>query len=199
MSKKPQNGVGWVSVMIIFGVLQMKKCTKCLTETPLSGFNKSKKTKDGLNAWCRKCNNEYSREWAKKNKTRHTNNYQKWRANNLEYAKDLDRLRSYDLPIGRYNIILDIQKSCCAICKKDNNDSKKTFCVDHCHETGRVRGLLCHNCNTLLGHAKDNVAVLKNAINFLSNQVDYREDKWGRLGDQDDYFWQTPTEKANNA
>jgi hypothetical protein len=160
----------------------------------LAEFNKAKKNKDGLNTWCRSCGNVYSREWAQKNKERHLNNYQNWRKNNLEHANDLDRLRSYGLPKGRYAKILALQKNCCAICKINTPAPKKTFCVDHCHKTGKVRGLLCLNCNTMLGHAKDDVERLKAAINFLSKDVDYREDKWGRLGEVDDYFWKTPNE-----
>ena len=160
----------------------------------MAEFNKAKKNKDGLNTWCRSCGNVYSREWAQKNKERHLNNYQNWRKNNLEHANDLDRLRSYGLPKGRYAKILALQKNCCAICKINTPAPKKTFCVDHCHKTGKVRGLLCLNCNTMLGHAKDDVERLKAAINFLSKDVDYREDKWGRLGEVDDYFWKTPNE-----
>ena len=176
----------------------MKQCTKCKAIKQLNEFNKSRKNKDGLNNWCRTCNNAYSREWAQKNKERHRKNYQNWRKNNTERANDLDRLRSYGLPKGRYKKILALQKGCCAICKINTPAPKKTFCVDHCHKTGKVRGLLCHRCNTMLGHAKDNIKTLENAILFLNTDIDYREEKWGRLGDQDDYFWETPTEKKSN-
>jgi hypothetical protein len=182
--------------MIISGKLPTKKCTKCLAIKSEDSFNKAKKNKDGLNGWCRVCTNEYSREWARKNKKRHQENYNRWRQNNLEHANDLDRLRSYGLPSGRYKQILEIQKGCCAICKANSPAPKKTFCVDHCHETGKVRGLLCHRCNTMLGHAKENLETLKNAINFLTRDIDYREDKWGRLGECDDYFWKTPNESV---
>ena len=173
----------------------MKKCTKCLTVKSFEDFNKAKKNKDGLNTWCRVCTNDYSREWARKNKKRHQSNYQKWRKNNLERANDLDRWRSYGLQKGRYQRIFNLQKGCCAICKTNNPAPKKTFCVDHCHKTGKVRGLLCLRCNTILGHAKDNIETLKNAIDFLSKDIDYREEKWGRLGESDEYFWKTPNEK----
>jgi hypothetical protein len=48
----------------------------------------------------------------------------------------------------------------------------------------------------MLGHAKENLETLKNAINFLTRDIDYREDKWGRLGECDDYFWKTPNESV---
>lgn len=183
--------------MTISGKLPTKKCTKCLANKSREAFNKAKKNKDGLNTWCRACTNEYSREWARKNKKRHQENYNRWRKNNLEHANDLDRLRSYGLPKGRYKQILKIQKGCCAICKTNSPAPKKTFCVDHCHKTGKVRGLLCHRCNTMIGHAKDNIQTLKNAIDFLVRDIDYRGEKWGRLGESDEYFWKTPNENVN--
>jgi hypothetical protein len=154
----------------------MKTCTKCKETKNLSEFNKSKNNKDGLNAWCRICNNEYSREWAKKNKERHQRNYTNWRKNNLERADDLDRLRSYGLPKGNYEKILKLQNYSCAICKTKTPSPKRNFCVDHCHETDRVRGLLCIKCNFLLGSAKDSIIILQNAIDFLNEtkNIDYR-------------------------
>lgn len=55
----------------------------------------------------------------------------------------------------------------CAICEADFGD---TPCVDHCHESGAVRGLLCRSCNTLLGQAKDNTTILQAACNYLNRR-----------------------------
>jgi hypothetical protein len=59
--------------------------------------------------------------------------------------------------------MLEDQKNRCAICKKDN----KKLCIDHDHSTGIVRGALCTTCNSLLGMAKDNIQILKSAIEYL--------------------------------
>ena len=56
------------------------------------------------------------------------------------------------------------QEGICLICKKD-----EATVVDHCHITDTVRGLLCHSCNLLLGQAKDNIEILRNAIEYLDN------------------------------
>ena len=48
---------------------------------------------------------------------------------------------------------------------------EKSSDIDHSHETGKVRGLLCHNCNMLLGHSKDNINTLENAIMYLNKST----------------------------
>jgi hypothetical protein len=86
---------------------------------------------------------------------------QKRVANQKFYLKSL-----YHMTIDEYNSILLAQGSKCAICGKAKSDAK-LFCVDHNHSTGNIRGILCHNCNLILGHAKDGVGVLYKAIEYL--------------------------------
>ena len=57
------------------------------------------------------------------------------------------------------------QEGLCLICQKQ--PTKRGLFVDHDHATGRVRGLLCHRCNLVLGHAQDNTEVLLSAITYL--------------------------------
>jgi len=57
----------------------------------------------------------------------------------------------------------------CAICGETKPLKGKNYlCVDHCHETGEVRGILCHACNTGLGKFKDSPELLHTAINYLT-------------------------------
>lgn len=71
--------------------------------------------------------------------------------------------------------ILKSQKNLCAICSKDMNSTDKlsTPYLDHDHKTQVVRGILCLNCNTLLSHAKEDVTVLKIAIEYLNEHRNY--------------------------
>lgn len=101
----------------------------------------------------------------------------KWLSNNREkvnesrkvnrktpYLSRLEVLRNkYGLSEEDYESIRDVQKGRCAICGK----SLEPPCVDHCHETGRVRGLLCVGCNTAIGQFKDDVEVMKKAIDYI--------------------------------
>ena len=74
--------------------------------------------------------------------------------------------REYGLTVEDYFALLEKQGGGCAICKGDTN-GRGIFHVDHCHETGRVRGLLCAKCNILLGHADDDTKLLRSAISYL--------------------------------
>ena len=69
----------------------------------------------------------------------------------------------YGLQKNEANLLLEKQNNKCAICK---NISDKWH-IDHCHSTGKVRGILCPQCNLLLGNAKDNINILINAIQYL--------------------------------
>lgn len=79
----------------------------------------------------------------------------------------------YGLTYEKYEDILKSQKNKCAICgcnefEKRWTSTKLPFAVDHCHDVGKIRGLLCDNCNVMLGHAQNNVTILKNAIKYLN-------------------------------
>jgi Recombination endonuclease VII len=65
----------------------------------------------------------------------------------------------------QYASLFEIQKGCCAICGEV--EKGKRLCVDHDHKTGRVRGLLCHGCNFMLGHAKDCPERLRNGLKYI--------------------------------
>lgn len=75
----------------------------------------------------------------------------------------------YGLSAQRYNQILRSQDFRCACCGSDKAGGKtQMFLPDHCHESGKVRGLLCHRCNVGIGHLGDNISGLLKAIAYLS-------------------------------
>lgn len=74
----------------------------------------------------------------------------------------------YKLNEEEYKELFVKQNNKCAICGNEFGDDLKGF-VDHSHETGKVRGVLCTKCNTLLGFANDNIEILKAAIEYLLN------------------------------
>lgn len=77
------------------------------------------------------------------------------------------KLKTYGITEDEYISLLLSQKNLCAICKQPNQ-TKRDWHIDHCHTTGKVRGILCHYCNTGLGQFKDNKGYLLNAIEYLS-------------------------------
>lgn len=63
--------------------------------------------------------------------------------------------------------MLHNQGNKCKICETHESEFDKRLAVDHCHKTGKVRGLLCSSCNTSLGKFKDDPEILRRAINYL--------------------------------
>jgi hypothetical protein len=92
----------------------------------------------------------------------------KWRLKNPEKKNVIQRRAnlkySYGITLEEYHAIFQSQGESCAICRAKQSIK---WCLDHCHSTNSVRGVLCHHCNTLLGHAKDNEQVLIDAIFYL--------------------------------
>ena len=78
-----------------------------------------------------------------------------------------DLQAKYDITRNEYELLLRKQDGRCAICGKTQEDNGRELAVDHNHETGAVRGLLCANCNTGIGLLGDDVEILYNAIKYL--------------------------------
>lgn len=97
--------------------------------------------------------------------------------------KARDRIRDfrlkdkYGIGLADYQVMLSKQNGVCLICmRKANGVSKwgsafKNLSVDHCHKTGKVRGLLCHRCNWLIGSVEDNPDLMKRAILYLVGKL----------------------------
>lgn len=95
----------------------------------------------------------------------------KFHENNPDYQKNYDLKRGYGISLAEYNRILELQGGLCAICLKPETAMLRGvvryLAVDHDHSTNEVRGLLCTNCNNMLGRVQDNVETLKSAISYL--------------------------------
>lgn len=78
----------------------------------------------------------------------------------------------YGITLVDYNFMLEKQDGVCAICSKTNfNKRVKRLFVDHNHETGKVRGLLCINCNSVVGHCKENITILDKTNVYLDKHI----------------------------
>ena len=80
--------------------------------------------------------------------------------------RDLHLMKQYGMTSDRYKEILESQDGCCAICGGVNKDSKPLY-VDHSHNTGEIRGLLCMQCNASIGQAGDNTYRLMKMVEYL--------------------------------
>ena len=132
----------------------MKICKVCKTEKPLIDFYKAKTNKDGSICYqskCKECMNEYSLSRVKNmSPEKRTEHYRNNRIRlGKEYFKTYKLKTNYGITLQEYNSMYEKQNRKCYICEKgiEGRDIK----VDHNHTTGKVRKLLCHNCNTSLG------------------------------------------------
>ena len=84
-----------------------------------------------------------------------------------DYKRNDHLKRRYGITLDQWNEMFEDQKGCCAICKRHQSEINKRLAVDHNHDTGEVRKLLCTNCNTALGLFYDNQDILLNAVEYL--------------------------------
>ncbi len=84
-----------------------------------------------------------------------------------EQRREYKLKEKYGITPKDYNDMYVKQNGCCKICGTHQTELKHILVVDHNHDTGNVRGLLCRSCNVGLGHFKDNKDLLKIAIQYL--------------------------------
>lgn len=132
-----------------------KICCHCKMAVPKEGFRKCKSRPDGLDATCKGC-----RKMAYQNGGREQHNmYRYKRVKNFPEKHKRMRLqeklkRKYDLTLRQFDEMLEEQNGVCAICGGIELGGKR-LSVDHNHETGKVRGLLCGRCNLRLWAIED--------------------------------------------
>ena len=140
----------------------MKTCNKCGVQKPLSEFVKDKSRKDGINSCCKICRKQYDI----KNKSNRNNYVSKNREKILRQVLDYSYKRKYGISLDHKNSMIQKQNGLCDICNKKMEGSND-FCVDHCHNTNEIRGILCRKCNLGIGHLDDSIDLLKSAIKYL--------------------------------
>ena len=155
---------------ISYDVYGTKVCTKCGEEKNTSEyFLRKEKGREGtLHAHCKACQRLYAIAGGHEGTPKA-----------IAYNTQRNRLRLYGLKDGEYDRIWEYQNGLCAICHRPSTTLSrwggyKSLSVDHCHSTGKVRGLLCDSCNRGVGFFKDNEELLFSAIEYLS-QEDVRD------------------------
>ncbi len=141
----------------------MKTCSKCGQERPDETFPIDHRYGRPMKR-CQPCLNETQRAWRASKPGYERAVYLRSKQN----TRERHLKRKYGVSLASYDAMLAAQDGKCAICGTlEENQFKGVFHVDHCHSTGRVRGLLCRGCNHMLGVVKDNSAVLERAIDYL--------------------------------
>lgn len=143
--------------------METKICPKCKSNLSLDMFQKNKRSKDGLQYHCRSCRKELDARPEKRKADR-----QRYHSNRESYLNGYYK-RVYGITLSEYKVIFDNQKGVCAICNKECSSGKQ-LAVDHDHETGQIRGLLCTKCNQGLGMFNDSVDLLNRSISYLESK-----------------------------
>lgn len=163
----------------------MKTCKSCNKDKLYTDFHKKSSSTDGYFSICKICRKTTHLKYYKNNKQKYRDSWKRWSSNNIEdykyYSWIKDLKRNYGLTLDQYNNMLEVQNNKCAICFKDQKDiSNFRLSVDHCHKTGKIRGLLCNSCNTAIGSLNDDTQILNSAINYLNQSLDNKIQGKGR-------------------
>jgi len=173
-----------------------KKCTKCCLDKPISAFYTNPKN-GRTQSWCRACNAESSRayfakhrpdilkkrgpynaEWQRRFYKDNPEARDKsiagvrawWNALPLAERRRLNQrkklLKRYGITVEQWEQMRAAQKGLCAICG-ESQKQERHFHVDHCHDTGRIRGLLCMRCNTSLSWFEKVSGRLEMVLSYL--------------------------------
>ena len=153
------------------GVDKTKVCKKCGNEKPLLEFYAHRGTKDRRATYCKACAREYDRGRRARDSEKNREYLRQWRDANVERRKELARawnLRLYGLRPEDYIDLYEQQHGRCKICGTSGEDfGGRRLHVDHDHDTGKVRGLLCGLCNTGIGHLGDSPERLRIAASYI--------------------------------
>lgn len=144
-----------------------KICNQCHQEKPLTAFYKEASSKDGRRANCAKCKDTKTAIWREKNKEYYNKSMRDYQAAHPLQRDDCDLKRKYGKSRQWYDETLKSQNNVCAICAKPNTSSKRRLAVDHHHISGKVRGIICYNCNRAL-HAFDDLDLFNKIMLYLS-------------------------------
>ena len=140
--------------------METKTCPKCGEEKPTDDFYFQRRA-------CKPCVREHQR---------------RFRDSQPDYNHSRNLQRRYGLSVDEYQTLLANQNFACPICEVEISNTieykgKRPDAVDHNHETGDVRGILCSMCNLMLGHARENTSILYRAIVYLSERGAYASKK----------------------
>jgi hypothetical protein len=146
--------------------VEFRFCRTCERILPISEFE-MRISEQRLRGACRSCRRKETLAWQKRSYWNGS------RGVRLAAGRRQKLKREYGLTPEQFEEMLIQQDSKCAICQGQSTgrSTSERLCVDHNHVTGKVRGLLCHTCNNLLGQLKENPELLRAAIRYLEQHA----------------------------
>ena len=140
----------------------MKRCSKCRKNQPLSAYWRDRSKKHGRMARCKDCKRKYDQAYRRSHPAMHKTRYR----DNREKELERHMRKTHGIGFLEYESMFATQGGCCAICGGLQDDGRRLD-IDHCHSAGNIRGLLCSNCNWMLGNAKDKPETLRLGAAYL--------------------------------
>lgn len=137
-----------MNVFLVMG----KQCTKCKEVKDLDSFGNRSASKDGKRYQCKQCD-------SKRHKERYANDIE-YRERIMERTRKRDIEKQFNISVEEYNEYMTDAE--CSIC-----ESKERLVLDHCHNSGKIRGVLCHNCNVGIGNLRDSPQIVARALYYL--------------------------------
>lgn len=154
----------------------MKVCSKCKEEKPLKSFYKRRDRVNGYKSQCISCSNKESKNYYNNNRKKRIEYRRRYQKLNPKKVKDTQIKYKYGITIEKFDQMYQKQGGVCKICGMEetaiHNKTKKirALCIDHNHVSGEIRGLLCSECNRMLGRARDNPLILIKGAKYLGNK-----------------------------
>lgn len=167
-------------------ISEIKTCSGCGEVKPVGDFHRHRDTPDGLAYQCKACSAERSRAKYERDRDKILERNRIWREANRErdleskrarYLRNREeaskqgranRLKQYGLTEADFDALLESQGGNCAICQREPSSRPH---VDHDHDTGNVRGLLCGPCNRGIGYLGDSPDVVRRALEYLDSSL----------------------------
>ena len=146
-----------------------KACSHCNKTLPIEKFYKL--SRGGVRAECISCYSLRSKNYYTKNKKELILKTKTYALENKEKIKSAKMRRKFGIAIEEKILLFAKQGNKCAICGCTENNVGRDWDIDHCHKTGKIRGILCSNCNRGLGLFQDSSEYLKQACKYLENNV----------------------------
>lgn len=146
------------------------KCSRCQEDKPLDLFHKNKKNKNGYDT-CKACHSSNTKKYQKADPRKLDKKNKDWYTRNASKIRDRRYKKVYGISEQQYNEMLVKQNYCCKLCGAHKDNFSYALNVDHCHKTGKIRGLLCGPCNTAIGRFGDDVAGVERVLKYLKGEL----------------------------
>lgn len=135
-----------------------KVCGTCHLEKPIDEFHAHATAPDRHQSRCKPCAVEIAMRWNKEHPEAFRRN-----------ARTHKLRKEYGITQAEYEAMVERQKGACAVCRRPPKTGR--LHIDHDHDSGKVRGLLCMPCNSFLGKISEDVVILKRAVAYLTGHA----------------------------